>query len=82
MTPVEVHLKALEVLEAAAEAGEVEPAVAAMRLELEVLSREDLIRVAMALAVECALVIPGPAGRPGFRQRLGIRRTAVMVGPL
>lgn len=50
-----VHLIALDLLESAAMAGDVLTAVEAMRPDIEVMEREDLVRLAMALAVESGI---------------------------
>lgn len=79
MSSPAVHLVAYDVLEAALEAGTVEAAVGPMRLELEVLSREELLRVAMALAVEATLKLPRAADRARLRERLGQARLHAMM---
>lgn len=79
MKALDVYLVALDALEAALQAGELAAAVEAVRPDLEVLSREDLLRVAMAIAAESALVLTPKAERPRFRDRLQRRRLHVMV---
>jgi hypothetical protein len=78
MTPEAVHLVAYDLLEAALDAGTVEAAVEPLRAELEVLPREELVRVAMALAVEGALQLPGKAGRARLAQRIQHARLNAM----
>jgi hypothetical protein len=75
----EVILVAYDVLEAALAAPNVEDAIAAMRPELEVRSREDLIRVAMALVGESAFFMQSPADRVRMLGRLQMRRLEAMV---
>ena len=69
-------------LEEALRAGTIEAAVEPMRLGLEVLSRDDVIRVAMAIAVESASVLTPTKERPRFSERLGQRRLGAMAGEL
>lgn len=79
MTPYDVHLVAYDVLEAVLTADTVEEALEPMRLELEVLSREDLIRVAMAIAAESTRVLTPRVDRPRFAERLSRRRLIAMM---
>ena len=79
MTPHEVHLKAYDVLEAALQAGTVEDAIEPMRAELEVLSRDELVRVAMALTVEAALKLQRPADRARLARLLQQSRLEAML---
>lgn len=79
MKPRDVQLVAYDVIEAALVAGAAESAVEAMRLELEVLSREDLLRVAMAIAAEATLVLTPRVDRPRLLDRTQRRRLHVMV---
>ena len=78
MTPYDVHLVAYDVLEAALTAGTIETAIEPMRLELEVLSRDDLIR-AMAIAAESTLALTLRVDRPKLAERLGRRRPIAMM---
>lgn len=81
MTPVELHLKAYELFDAALDAGTVEAAIEALRPELEVLPREELVRLAMALTVEGALKLTPPTDRPRLAKRIGhARLTAMWAG--
>lgn len=52
MTPIEIHLAALDVLEAALTESSMEELIAKTRPDLEVLSREDLIGVATVVGAE------------------------------
>jgi hypothetical protein len=79
VTPLDVHLVALDVLEAALQAGDVATAVDPMRSDLEVLSRDDLIRVAMAVAAESTLILTPRRDRPRLLDRVQRRRLHVMV---
>lgn len=76
--PREAHLVALDVLEAALSASTVEDLVAAAKPDLEVLSREDLIRVVMAVGAEVVHVTAMP-GRPRVLAEVQRRRLAVMM---
>lgn len=78
MKPLEVHLVALDVLEAALMASTIDEVVCAAKPDLEVLSREDLIRVAMAVGVEAVQATPC-SHRPPLRQRVQGRRLIVMM---
>lgn len=78
LTSIEVHLKAYDLLEAALQAGSVEAAIEPLRLDLEVLEREDLVRVATALAVETGLRLASPAERPRLLRRVQQARVAAM----
>lgn len=76
--PHEAHLVALDVLEAALSASTVEDLVAAAKPDLEVLSREDLIRVVMAMGAEVVHVTAMP-GRQRVLEQVQRRRLAVMM---
>lgn len=78
MTSVEVHMKAYDVLEAALLAGSVEAAIEPVRAELEVLARGELVRVAMALAVEAVLKLPPTMERPKLAKRIERARAEAM----
>lgn len=78
MSSLEVHLKAYDVFEAVLVAGTVEAAIAPVRTELEVLPREELIRVAMALAVEGVLKLPSPPDRVRLLKRVQFARLQTM----
>lgn len=78
MTPLEVHLRVLDVLEAALSASTVENLVAAAKPDLEVLSREDLIRVVMAVGAE-VVHVTALSGRPRVLEQVQRRRLAVMM---
>lgn len=82
MTPAEVHLRAYEVLEAVLDAGTGDAAIEPLRAELEVLSREDLIRVASAIAAESVLVLTPARDRTQLQARLVKRRDAVRFGSI
>jgi hypothetical protein len=79
MSAHDVVLRALDVLEAALTAGSIETAVEPVRLELEVLDRPELLRVAMAIASEATVVLTLPRDRGRMRDRLQRRRLNVMV---
>jgi hypothetical protein len=74
-----VILLAYDVLEAALGAATVEDAIAAMRPELEVRSRDDLIRVAMALVGETTFFMQSPVDRARLLRLLRVRRLEAMV---
>lgn len=78
---VSVILAAFDLLDLAFEAQSVPEAIAELKLDLEVLPRERLVRVAMALAIEPFLVVMPPVDRLRFRERLQRRRLMLMVGP-
>lgn len=73
-----MHLRALDVLESAmAERPDPAALLEQHRPDLEVLSRDDLIRVVVAVAVE-ASVVTGRTSRPRVRDRLAQRRLNAM----
>jgi hypothetical protein len=78
MSNEDVHVVTYDVLDAAVSAGSILDAITAVRGDLEVLSREDLVRVAMALAVETTQKLIPPVDRPRFRDRLDRARLSVM----
>jgi hypothetical protein len=65
----EVVLRALEVLAAAMEAESEEAAIAAVRADVEVLDRETLERVAVALAVMVPRQLVSPSHQVKLAQR-------------
>ncbi|MBS45227.1 MAG: hypothetical protein CMH83_19060 [Nocardioides sp.] len=78
LSDAEVVLRAYEVIEAALDAGDHDSAVPRMRAELEVLDRESLLRVAMAIAGETALVLIPRKDRRRLQIRIQQRRLGVM----
>lgn len=78
MTPADAVLKAYDVLDSALAAGTVEEAVGPVRADLEVLDRDDLLRVATALAVESTVRLTPRTDRPLLRERIGRARIATM----
>jgi hypothetical protein len=80
--PHEAHLVALDVLEAALSASTgadpVADLVAAAKPDLEVHSREDLIRVVMAVAAEAVQAVPR-SQRPLVGVQVQRRRLVVMM---
>lgn len=76
----DVKLKALELLELAMTAESAQAAVGPLRLDLEVLPRDELVRVAIALAVEATWILPHKVDRPRLAERLGRHRLMLMVG--
>lgn len=78
MTPIEAHLKAYDLLDMALKARTSGKSVEAMRPDLEVLPREDLVMVAMALTVEAALVLTPRAERGRLHRRVQARRVEAM----
>jgi hypothetical protein len=78
MAPVDLHLKAMDVLDVAL-AGRPDPA--ALRelvgADLEVLEREDLVRLVAVVVADVSLAI-GPRTRPDVRRRLGRMRLEAM----
>lgn len=76
--PYEAHLVALDVLEVALSASTVEDLVAAAKSDLEVLSREDLIRVVMAMGAE-VVHVTALSGRPRVLAEVQRRRLVVML---
>lgn len=82
MSNVDVVLRSCDLLETAVVAPDLGTAMAAMRLELEVLSRDDLMLVASVLAWESTRVLTQSVDRARFRERVGRRRLNAMVGPV
>lgn len=78
MTPLEAHLAAIDVLEAALTSATVEDLVVAAKPDLEVHSREDLIRVVLAVAVEVRRSVPR-SQRSHVLAAVQRRRLAVMM---
>lgn len=78
MGSLATHLRALDLLEVALSTPKVEDAWPELQADLEVWPREDLIRLAMALAVEARVLTP-VAQRPAFRKRLEVRRLQTMT---
>ena len=70
---------AYDVLEAALLAGKPEAAWAPMREELEVLDRDSLLSVAIALTVEATLIVTPKVDQLRMRDRVQRRRLMVMV---
>jgi hypothetical protein len=58
VTPLEAHLAALDVLEAGLLSASVDDLVERARPDLEVRSREDLIRVVLAVGAEVRRSVP------------------------
>ena len=75
----DAHLVAYDVLEAALTAGHPDRAWAPVREELEVLDRDSLLSVAVALTVEATLILPARGDRRRLLDRLQRRRLTVMV---
>jgi len=78
MSSADAVLKAYDALEAAARAGSIDEAVDAVRPDLEVLSREDLLRVALVLAVEPGQRLVPRADRSRLLERLQRMRLKAM----
>lgn len=76
----DAHLVAFDALEAALTAGHPDRAWTPVREELEVLDRDSLLSVAIALTVEATLMIlPSAADRRRLLDRVQRRRLTVMV---
>jgi hypothetical protein len=78
MTSAEVVLRALDLVEQALAAESNEAAIEAVRPDLEVLSRDDLVLVAMAVAVETSRRWVPPMYRAALAQRLQRVRVELM----
>lgn len=78
MKSLEAHLAAIDVLEAGLRSATVDDLVEAARPDLEVRSREDLLRVVLAVAVEVRRVVPR-SQRSHVLAAVQQRRLAVMM---
>lgn len=81
-SPEDVLLRAYDVVESALAADGQVAAAATVRADLGVLTREELLRVAVALAVEVPRVLVPASVRARLLARLEQRRVRVIVGEL
>jgi hypothetical protein len=79
LSRIDVHMAAYDAFEAALAARTIEAAIEPIRHVLEVLDREDLLRVAMALAVEATLRLTPPAERGRLLDRVQRARLETML---
>lgn len=78
MSSAAVHLVAYDLLEVALEAGSIGDAIEPLQRDLEVLPRDELVRVAMALAVEATLRLTPAGERPRLAERVQKARLHAM----
>jgi hypothetical protein len=75
---LDLHLKAYDLMETALDASSVCDAIANVRADLEVLDRDTLLRVALAVTVESTWRLTPVVDRPRLRDRLQRARVRVL----
>ena len=77
MSKLDVMARAYELLDVSLAAEDTNAAAAAVLADLEVLPREELVRIALAVVVEVTHSLPQGVDRVRLKDRVAVRRAAL-----